>query len=313
VETERIIFGAQPNYFPSGMELKDVVEWLIITDPIRFAMAEVTLMGSSAEAIKAQLNAMQGVDGLLDWYDANDHHVVRLGSPSLVKGADPFDAVRAAPGSTLKLGDVEIKPPKGALSWKTEHESIWVDEHDTVYRQGSYYGGRGQSTLVMDPREAENAREQIEQQLLWKKQNEAYERRAKRNAERAKKPPTYKTLPKGKACTTYTFAVELLSKALAKKYESKRIVVKCIISTGYSKLRRGVMLQKALEAFELAKEEGFTLADWPDALAALGKYYAPLANQWDIAKNKADAEHCAPIMKLIWPDEDFPLPKSEGD
>ena len=77
-----------------------------------------------------------------------------------------------------------------------------------------------------------------------------------------------------------------------------------------SRWPRKKTLQVAFAAFQFAVDSGFDLSSYSyrdQMVWALN----PLRKNWEVCKTKADAENAVPLMKLLWPDEDFPLPEGK--
>lgn len=294
VEKEpRVIFGAafvpkDPDAYHHNRQ-----DWKIVTDPVKFALAEGDIVdGSTEEEIRIQLNAREGGESHLDWYDSigNAGSVTgfrKRDEPRLREGADPFEAARQAPGVKIRVQGERLSAPEGAdLFDGTEHGSVYLWTDGVFVFRGA---GWHNTYLVFGTSEVKAASEEIKRRR----------RNARRRELREKKGRVYKTLPKSRAKEAYRNTVDMATEVL-RGHLSTDIVVRKRHS--YMQMSRGELLRATRELLELIlplrKDKGGQR--YYDIIVPI---FQPLHDNWDECKKKkdSDAEHVKPVLDLLFP------------
>lgn len=307
MEAEKIVFGAKP--YNEGQDPAEVQQWQLIFDPVEFALAEGTIGGASKEEIRQRAEELAGSAGLVSQFETTSysHTVCRRSFMRLLDGVDPIVAAEAFPGKKIHWNPEEVLPaPEGALvqpeldyGWGYTR---WV-HGDIAYESRSFNSGRHEAWIVCDEDEARMMRVSIKEMI--KSQKDA-ERRKRREH-------TYMTLPHGKAGKAYGLSMDLWPYAVLGTLKGVKAYIKS--ERPLKKLKRAELLKNCLAFLRAAEQLRPGILDDPkaeDVRKELEQIFTPLREKWDVCKTKRDAKHCVPIMEILWPGEDFPLPGKES-
>lgn len=307
-----VIFGAVKLDEPGRYHERDDV-WVVLTDPVKFALAEGAIAASSVEGIVAQLSERKDPTGSVIFYHDMGYTrfgserlrlVKTIGAPYAKEGADPFEAAKAVPDQWIKTNRYDIPKDAEVFDRYGNAQWVWGDFCGRLPDKSRHWET---PSIAYSASFAAITRKEIRNELKM-------QRRRERRAERAY---TYKTLPKPEARRLYKASVELLQIALERsgqyacRIETKPLpygdkIKRSLVLTRTERVLKQVYAVGDPHEFSQKEKKWRTKSGYErdTPMGVILKVLKPLHENWDECKGKTDAEYVKPILDLVFPDEE---------